>query len=228
MSSGKLSDSWQAVVGAELEKPYMKSLSGFLREEKKQGKVIFPQGRDIFNALNLTAFESVKVVILGQDPYHGEGQAHGLCFSVPQGVPLPPSLKNIFIELRRDLAVENGSHGCLVEWAEQGVLLLNSVLTVENARAASHAGQGWEQFTDTVIAQLSALRENLVFLLWGSYAFKKGVVIDTTKHLVLKSSHPSPLSAYRGFIGNGHFGLANQYLQKHGFAPIAWQLSLAE
>ena len=225
MSNIKLSESWLKIVGDEFGKDYMKALKIFLLDEKQQGKTVFPKGDAIFNALNLTPFEEVKVVILGQDPYHGLGQAHGLCFSVPREVTFPPSLKNMFIELKRDLGVINSVHGCLEDWAHQGVLLLNSVLTVEMGKAGAHQGKGWEMFTDEVIKKISELKKNVVFLLWGSYAFKKGSVINEAQHLILKSPHPSPLSAYRGFMGNGHFGLANAYLAQQGISPINWQLN---
>lgn len=220
----KLHPSWLNVLGSEFQKPYMCRLREFLVEEKKLRKVIYPAGSQIFNALNSTPFESVKVVILGQDPYHGPGQAHGLCFSVLPGVKVPPSLKNIYKEIERDLGIAVPSGGCLQSWAEQGVLLLNATLTVEQGKAGSHQGRGWEQFTDQVVATLNQQREGLVFLLWGSYAQKKGKIIDVSKHLVLSSPHPSPLSAHRGFLGNGHFSRVNQYLQQQGKAPIDWAL----
>lgn len=221
----KLSQSWLNVIGDEFNKPYMQALKQFLVAEKAAGKVIFPPGELIFNALNTTAFEQVKVVILGQDPYHGPRQAHGLCFSVLPGVPFPPSLANIFAEIQQELNLPIPSHGCLQSWAEQGVLLLNATLTVERGRAGSHQNQGWEQFTDEVVAHLNLEREGLVFMLWGSYAQKKGQLIDGGKHLILKSPHPSPLSAYRGFFGNGHFVKANQYLEQQGLTPIDWSLA---
>ena len=182
----------------------------------------------IFAALDATPFDATKVVILGQDPYHGPGQAHGLCFSVPPGVPVPPSLDNIFKELQRDLGIARPDHGCLFPWAHRGVLLLNAVLTVEDGRAGAHAGKGWEGFTDHVVETLDREREGLVFLLWGAYAQKKGAVIDPRRHRVLKAPHPSPLSAHRGFIGCGHFSAANQYLARHGQAPIDWSLPRRE
>ena len=220
----QLDGSWMGAVGDEFDKEYMQVLRSFLATEKQQQKTIFPKGQEIFNAMNATAFENVRVVILGQDPYHGPGQAHGLCFSVQPKVALPPSLQNIFKEIKNDLGVENGEHGCLTHWAEQGVLLLNSVLTVEQGRAGSHQGKGWETFTDSVIAQLNQQRDGLVFLLWGSYAQKKGAIIDGERHLVLKSPHPSPLSAHRGFFGNQHFSQANNYLLAQGLDPIDWSL----
>ena len=186
--------------------------------------MIYPPGAQIFNALDLTTFENVKVVILGQDPYHGPGQAHGLCFSVSAGVPKPPSLQNIFKEIEKDLGIVSPKNGCLLAWAQQGVLLLNAVLTVEHAQAGSHQGKGWEQFTDRIVSLLNEQREHLVFMLWGSYAQKKGAIIDRHRHLVLESPHPSPLSAHRGFFGNKHFSSANRYLTEHGISPINWQL----
>lgn len=220
----KLEASWKARVGAEFERPQMLALAEFLRAEKRAGKVIYPPGPRIFAALNTTPFEAVKVVILGQDPYHGPNQAHGLCFSVLPGVPAPPSLENIFAEIERDLRIPRPDHGCLLPWARQGVLLLNAVLTVERGQAGSHQGKGWEGFTDACIDALNREREGIVFLLWGSYAQAKGKLIDTTRHRVLKAPHPSPLSAYRGFIGCGHFSRANEYLVQHGQAPIDWKL----
>ena len=202
----------------------MARLREFLLHERERGKTIYPPARQIFAALDATPFEQVKVVILGQDPYHGPGQAHGLCFSVLPGVPVPPSLQNIFAEIERDLHIPRPDHGCLLPWAQRGVLLLNAVLTVEQARAGAHQGKGWEGFTDQAIARLAEERENLVFLLWGSYAQKKGQFIDARRHRVLRAPHPSPLSAYRGFIGCGHFSATNQYLARHGMAPIDWSL----
>lgn len=220
----QLHESWLAVLGEEFEKPYMQSLKQFLRQENQQGKVIYPEGGNIFNAFNSTPFDQVKVVILGQDPYHGPNQAHGLCFSVLPGVRFPPSLLNVFKEIERDLGITIPQHGCLQCWAEQGVLLLNATLTVEQAQAGSHQGKGWEEFTDRAIHALNDQREGLVFMLWGSYAQKKGKFIDPQKHLVLKSPHPSPLSAHRGFLGNGHFSKANAYLIQQGKTPIDWSL----
>lgn len=221
----KLHSSWLEVLGEEFEKPYMQELKQFLQAEKRAGKVVYPSGDNIFNALNTTPLDQVKVVILGQDPYHGPGQAHGLCFSVQPGVPFPPSLQNIFKEIQQDLGIPAPAHGCLQAWAEQGVLLLNATLTVEQGRAGSHQGKGWEQFTDAVVQALNNHRENLVFLLWGSYAQKKGAIIDSRRHRVLKSPHPSPLSAHRGFFGNRHFSTANQFLTSLGLAPIDWSVS---
>ncbi len=235
--SGQLHPSWQAVIGTELEKPYMQVLRDFLRQEKAAGKTIYPPSPLIFNAFNHTPFEQVRVVIIGQDPYHGQDnagqpQAHGLSFSVPQGVALPPSLQNIFKEISSDLGVKFSAetsskvsqNGDLTPWAAQGVLLLNATLTVEQAKAGSHQNKGWEQFTDAAIAALNAQRMGLVFVLWGSYAQKKGAFIDESKHLVLKSVHPSPLSAHRGFFGNHQFSSINAYLTQQGQAPIDWQL----
>jgi uracil-DNA glycosylase len=200
----------------------MVTLRQFLLERKRLGAVIYPPGELIFNALNTTPFEAVKVVILGQDPYHGPGQAHGLCFSVPPDVANPPSLVNIYKELATDLGVVPPSGGNLQPWAEQGVLLLNAVLTVERGQAASHQGKGWERFTDRVVSELNDGREDLVFMLWGSYAIKKGAVIDRNRHLVLTAPHPSPLSAHRGFFGCRHFSRTNEWLVTHGQAPIEW------
>jgi uracil-DNA glycosylase len=220
----QLEPSWKARVGDYLRRPAMQELAAFLRQRKAAGVRIYPAGGEIFAALDATPFDQVKVVILGQDPYHGPGQAHGLCFSVQPGVPPPPSLENIFKELQRDLGIARPRHGCLRHWADQGVLLLNSVLTVEDGRAGAHAGKGWEGFTDHVVDVLNREREGLVFLLWGSYAQKKGAVIDTARHRVLRAPHPSPLSAHRGFIGCGHFSAANDYLVRHGRTPIDWSL----
>jgi uracil-DNA glycosylase len=220
----KLEPSWKHALRAEFDQPYMAQLRDFLREEHAAGKEIFPPGPMIFNALNLTPLDQVKVVILGQDPYHGPGQAHGLCFSVQPGIPTPPSLLNIYKELKRDLNIDIPGHGCLQHWAEQGVLLLNTTLTVERANAASHANRGWQHFTDRIIQVVSEQQPNSVFLLWGAHAQGKAKLIDGTKHLVLKSVHPSPLSAYRGFIGNGHFSRTNKFLEQHGLAPIDWRL----
>ncbi len=205
----------------------MQNLRKYLVAEKAAGKVIYPPGGNFFAAFNHTPFDKVKLVILGQDPYHGPGQAHGLSFSVPSGVRIPPSLRNIYQELNRDLGLPSPAHGNLEHWADQGVLLLNAVLTVEQAKAGAHQGKGWEQFTDAAITVLNEKREHLVFLLWGSYAQKKGSFIDRQRHLVLQSPHPSPLSAHRGFIGNGHFSKANEYLRQNGQTPIDWSLKEA-
>jgi len=219
---GQLCDAWQAVVGDQFKLAYMQALKAFLASEKRAGKTIYPPGAQIFNALNHTPFDKVRVVIIGQDPYHGPGQAHGLCFSVRKGVEPPPSLKNIFQELNADIGMPLPHHGDLSSWAAQGVLLLNAVLTVEQGKAGSHQGKGWEQFTDHIIAKLNSEREHIVFLLWGSYAQKKGGVIDEQRHCVLKAPHPSPLSAYRGFLGCRHFSRANDYLLSKGLNPINW------
>ncbi|MDI1299230.1 uracil-DNA glycosylase [Methylotenera sp.] len=225
---GQLDASWQAVIGEEFDKPYMQALRAFLKQEKANGKITFPPSQLIFNAFNHTPFDKVRVVIIGQDPYHGQDkeqpQAHGLSFSVPAGAALPPSLKNIFKEIEADIGVKMSNKGDLTPWANQGVLLLNATLTVEMANAGSHQKRGWETFTDAAIAALNAHHEGLVFVLWGSYAQKKGEIIDPKKHLVLKSTHPSPLSAHRGFFGNHQFSKINEYLSKHGQTPIEWQL----
>ena len=221
---GQLHPSWQAVIGQEFDKPYMQALRAFLKQEKVAGKTIFPSGPLIFNAFNHTPFDQVRVVIIGQDPYHGPYQAHGLSFSVQAGIALPPSLMNIYKEIESDLNIKMSGSGDLTPWAEQGVLLLNATLTVEQAKAGSHQKRGWEIFTDAAIAALNAHRQNLAFVLWGSYAQKKGEAIDASKHLVLKSVHPSPLSAHRGFFGNHQFSSINQYLMEHGQKPINWQL----
>ncbi|MBU6198653.1 MAG: uracil-DNA glycosylase [Xanthomonadaceae bacterium] len=220
----KLEAAWKTRVGGYFDRPDMHALSEFLRAELRAGKAIYPAPKNIFAALDRTPFDAVKVVILGQDPYHGPGQAHGLCFSVLPGVAAPPSLENIFKEVERDLAIPKPDHGCLIPWAGQGVLLLNSVLTVERGLAGSHQGKGWEGFTDAVVDHLNRGRENLVFLLWGSYAQAKGKLIDTRRHLVLKAPHPSPLSAHRGFIGCGHFSKANAWLREHALDEIEWRL----
>ncbi|MDO6681725.1 uracil-DNA glycosylase [Oceanobacter sp. 2_MG-2023] len=222
--AGALDSSWQQVLGDELNQPYMRQLREFLAMEKAAGKVIFPPGPLIFNAFNHTPFEQVRVVIIGQDPYHGPGQAHGLSFSVQSGTRIPPSLANIFKEMEADLGIRMSGSGDLTPWADQGVLLLNATLTVEQARAGSHQKKGWERFTDTVIQRLNEQRDGLVFVLWGSYAQKKGAMIDQNKHLVLKSVHPSPLSAHRGFFGQKPFSRINQYLVSRGQPPIQWQL----
>jgi len=220
----QLEPSWQAVLQQEFTKPYMQELRTFLLQEKQAGKAVYPPGPQIFNALNSTPLPDVKVVILGQDPYHNPGQAHGLCFSVLPGVTPPPSLVNIYKELQRDLGITPAAHGCLQHWAAQGVLLLNAVLTVERSKPASHQGKGWEQFTDAVVAVLNAQGKDLVFLLWGSHAQKKGQYISRSRHLVLESPHPSPLSAHRGFLGNGHFSRTNAWLAEHGKPPVDWRL----
>ena len=220
----QLEPSWKARVGDYLLRPDMQALAQFLRSEKAKGKRIYPSGRNIFSALDATPFEQVKVVILGQDPYHGPGQAHGLCFSVLPGVDVPPSLQNIFKEIERDLGIARPGHGYLMSWARQGVLLLNSVLTVEAGNAGSHQGKGWEGFTDHIVERLNAERDGLVFLLWGSYAQAKGKIIGNHRHCVLRAPHPSPLSAHRGFLGCGHFSAANRWLAGRGLTPIDWSL----
>ena len=216
---------WWQQLESEFEQPYMESLRGYLRQRKEKKMLIYPHSSQWFNAFQLTPFDQVKVVILGQDPYHGPGQAHGLSFSVPDGVRPPPSLVNIYKEIHADLGLAPASSGCLECWATQGVFLLNSVLTVEHGQAASHQGRGWEQFTDRVISVLNESREQLVFMLWGSYAQKKGQIIDTGKHLVLKCPHPSPLSAHRGFLGCQHFSKANEYLRQCGKSEIDWTVT---
>jgi uracil-DNA glycosylase len=218
----RLEASWKARLENEFCQPYMVSLRQFLLDRKRSGAIIYPPGKQIFNALDSTPFDAVKVVILGQDPYHGPGQAHGLCFSVLDGVAMPPSLLNIYKEIESDLGGERPQSGNLQGWADQGVLLLNSVLTVERGRAGAHQGKGWERFTDRIVAELNKGRENLVFLLWGSYAMKKGDVIDRDRHLVLTAPHPSPLSAHRGFFGCRHFSSANAWLTRHGLEPVSW------
>ncbi|MBT4761094.1 MAG: uracil-DNA glycosylase [Bdellovibrionaceae bacterium] len=221
----ELEKSWNKVIGDEFSKDYLLKLNKFLESEKIKKKEIFPQEEDRFSAFNSTPFKNTRVVIIGQDPYHGEGQAHGLCFSVKPGVKTPPSLVNIYKELKNDLDIDQPQHGYLQSWANQGVLLLNTVLSVEKAKAGSHQKKGWEQFTGKVIETLNEKKENLVFILWGAPAQKKGEKIDENKHLVLRSAHPSPLSAYRGFYNNHHFSKTNCYLEKHDKKPIDWQLS---
>lgn len=217
----KIEESWKTQLSSQFEQPYFQQLVQFVRTEYAAG-TCYPPGSLIFNAFHATPFDNVKVVILGQDPYHDEGQAHGLCFSVNDGVAFPPSLQNIFKEIQQETGAPIPSSGNLTRWAHQGVLLLNSMLTVRAHQAGSHQGHGWEQFTDAVISRLNEGREHLVFLLWGSYAIKKGALIDRTRHLVLTSAHPSPLSSYRGFFGNRHFILCNEYLIQHGKQPIIW------
>ena len=217
----RIDQSWKEHLQTEFDKPYFKSLTDFVKEEYARGTV-YPPGRFIFNAFDLCPFDRVKVVIIGQDPYHEPGQAHGLCFSVQEGVQFPPSLRNIFKEIRDDLGKPVPVNGDLTRWARQGVLLLNATLTVRAGMAGSHQGKGWEEFTDAVIRELNASRDGLVFILWGSYAKKKGAVIDRSRHLVLSSAHPSPLSAYNGFFGNHHFSLTNKWLTDHGETPIEW------
>lgn len=219
--SVKIDDSWAPLLADEFEKPYFQALISFVRSEYSQYRC-FPPGNLIFNAFNTTPYDKVKVVLLGQDPYHEPGQAHGLCFSVNDGIPFPPSLVNIFKEIQTDIGTLVPSSGNLTRWAQQGVLLLNATLTVREHQAGSHQRRGWETFTDSVIRLLSDTRENLVFILWGGYAQSKSYLIDGRKHLVLSSAHPSPLSAYRGFFGNHHFSLTNQYLISKGIEPIKW------
>ena len=218
----RLESSWRNQLEGEFSQPYMVALREFLLQRKRSGAVIYPPGKLIFNALDSTPFEQVRVVIIGQDPYHGPGQAHGLCFSVPQGVTPPPSLANIYRELAEDIGGFVPTHGNLQAWADQGVLLLNAVLTVERGQANAHQGKGWERFTDRIVDQLNRHGEHLVFMLWGSYAQKKGAAIDRNRHLVLAAPHPSPLSAHRGFFGCRHFSKANAWLTSHGRRPIDW------
>ena len=217
----KIESGWKAQLESEFEKPYFRNVTSFVRQEYAT-TIVYPPGRLIFNAFNLCPFDKVRVVIIGQDPYHEPGQAHGLCFSVNDGVPFPPSLQNIFKEIHDDIGTPIPTSGNLTRWAQQGVLLLNATLTVRAHQAGSHQNKGWEEFTDAVIRQLNEHREHLVFILWGSYAQRKGSIIDRIKHLVLSSAHPSPLSAYRGFFGNHHFSQANAYLEKNGIPPIQW------
>jgi len=218
----KIEQSWKDALIKEFEKDYFKKLTDFVRSEYLSGKTIYPDAKNIFNAFNLCPLDKVKVVIIGQDPYHEPGQAHGLCFSVKNGVELPPSLVNIYKEIESDLGRKSITNGDLTEWANQGVLLLNATLTVRAHAAASHAGYGWETFTDTVIKTVAQNRKNVVYMLWGSFAQKKAEFVDAQNNLVLKSAHPSPLSAYRGFFGNHHFSRANEYLVENGYAPINW------
>ena len=217
----RIEPSWKRALQSEFDKDYFVRLTDFVRNEYKT-KLTFPPSALIFNAFDQCPFDKVKVVIIGQDPYHGDVQAHGLCFSVADGVAFPPSLLNIFKEIERDLGIAKPTSGNLIRWAQQGVLLLNATLTVQAHAAGSHQGRGWETFTDVAIHKLASEKEGLVFMLWGSYAQKKGDFIDTNKHLVLKSVHPSPLSAYRGFIGNNHFSLANKYMKEKGLEEIQW------
>ncbi|QMV15299.1 uracil-DNA glycosylase [Vibrio spartinae] len=215
---------WHDVIGAEKQQPYFQETLTYVEKERQRGKVIYPPAKEVFNAFRYTEFSEVKVVILGQDPYHGPNQAHGLCFSVLPGVKTPPSLANMYKELVQDIpGFSIPEHGYLKSWAEQGVFLLNTVLTVEQGQAHSHAGTGWETFTDKVIAAINQHQQDVVFLLWGAHAQKKGHFIDRQKHCVLTAPHPSPLSAHRGFFGCKHFSKANQYLQEHGETPINWQ-----
>ena len=224
MSNVKIEDSWKAALAAEFQQPYFQTVAQFLRQAKGAGKQIYPPGSLIFNAFNTTPLPKVKVVVLGQDPYHNPGQAMGLSFSVPKGVTIPPSLRNIYKELETDVGFTSPNHGDLTPWAEQGVFLLNAMLTVERNKPSSHRDIGWQNFTDAVIRTLSREREHLVFMLWGAFAQKKSVLIDGDKHLILSSPHPSPFSANRGFFGNKHFSKANQYLKQHGLGDIDWSL----
>ena len=220
----QIDDSWKIALADEFDKPYFKELRHFLATEKQSGKTIYPPGSLIFNAFNSTPFDKVKVVILGQDPYHGDGQAHGLCFSVQYGVKPPPSLVNIYKELKSDVGFEIPAHGNLQKWTEQGVFLLNAMLTVEANQPASHQKKGWEEFTNAVIQKLSKERSGLIFMLWGNFAQQKAVLIDETKHTILKAAHPSPFSAYNGFFGCGHFKTANEFLEKNGISAVDWQI----
>ncbi|UKT65141.1 uracil-DNA glycosylase [Pedobacter mucosus] len=225
--SAAIEPGWLAVLDEEFEKDYMKTLKSFLLEEKQTGKIVYPKGGDIFNALNTTPFDKVKVVILGQDPYHGIGQAHGLSFSVQRGIAVPPSLKNIYKELETDIKdFSPPGHGNLIHWAEQGVLLLNATLTVRASEPASHQNKGWEIFTDEIIKALSKKREHIVFLLWGKYAQQKATLIDEKKHYILTAAHPSPFSAFHGFFGSKHFSKANQLLIQNNLTPIDWKLPM--
>lgn len=217
--------SWNDVIGAEKQQPYFQQIMDYVQQRRDAGVVVYPPEQHVFNAFKHTEFDQVKVVILGQDPYHGLGQAHGLCFSVRPGIPTPPSLKNIYKELAQDIeGFQIPAHGNLQQWAQQGILMLNTVLTVEQGKAHSHAKIGWETFTDKIVSLLSEQREGIVFLLWGGHAQNKGSVIDRSKHHVLESAHPSPLSVHRGFFGNRHFSQTNKLLAEQGLAPINWQV----
>ena len=220
----KIEASWKEILKQEFAKPYFEQIALHIKTEKSQGKIIYPPGSLIFNAFNTTPFDKVKVVILGQDPYHGHGQAHGLCFSVQNAVPPPPSLVNIFKELQEDIGVPVSDHGNLTHWAEQGVFLLNASLTVRAGEPMSHSKIGWAQFTDEVIKKISAEKKHVVFILWGKFAQEKKLLIDETKHCILRSAHPSPLSAHAGFFGCKHFSKANEYLMSNGIDPIDWKL----
>jgi uracil-DNA glycosylase len=219
-----IENSWKIFLESELKQRYMENLSVFLKSQKKTGKIIYPKDEEIFRAFELTPLDKIKVVIIGQDPYHGPNQAHGLCFSVQNGVKIPPSLGNIYKELQDDLNILPAKHGNLTAWAKQGVLLLNSVLTVEQAKPAAHQNKGWEQFTDKVIELINQQERSVVFVLWGAYAQQKGKMIDRKKHLVIHSAHPSPLSAYRGFFGSHPFSQINEFLLQRGQNPIDWRL----
>ena len=218
-----LEQSWLELLYPEFKEAYMQELGSFLKSEINEGKKIYPKGSEMFLSMNSTPFHKVKVVIIGQDPYHGPGQAHGLCFSVPEDVKIPPSLENIFKELEEDLGIPKPKNGCLLPWASQGVLLLNSVLSVEKGRAGSHALKGWERFTDKIISKINE-KDCVVFMLWGRYAVKKAISVDTSKHLILKSVHPSPLSAHKGFFGNRHFSKCNEFLNSKGMSSINWEI----
>lgn len=228
LSSLQIHASWRKILSHEFQQPYMKDLSHFLEMEYQSGKCIYPPAKEYFAALDATPFDQVKVVIVGQDPYHGPSQAHGLCFSVRPEISPPPSLINIFKELKEDLGISLPEHGCLAPWTEQGVLLLNAVLSVEAGKAGSHQGRGWEHFTDRIIHCLNEQREGLVFVLWGAYAQKKARFVDRQRHLVLESAHPSPLSAYRGFFGSKPFSKINDYLKSQSKAPVDWSLPSKE
>lgn len=228
MEDAQLNDDWMEYLGGQFQMDYMVELKKFLKQEKKKKKIIYPKGEEVFNAFNLTPLDEVKVVIIGQDPYHGESQAHGLCFSVLPGIKVPPSLRNIYKELESDIGMVRPEHGFLESWAEQGVLMINTVLTVEKGKPGAHQGKGWESFTDVAVEVLNKEKENIVFLLWGSHAHKKGASIDREKHLVLESTHPSPFSAYRGFLGSGHFSKTNKFLKEIGKSPIDWDLPVLE
>jgi uracil-DNA glycosylase len=216
--------SWKEILKSEFNQPYFEQIRNHLKTEKSQGKIIYPPGRFIFNAFDTTPFDQVKVVILGQDPYHGQGQAHGLCFSVPEGIPPPPSLINIFKELKEDVGLPAPTHGNLTSWAKQGVFLLNASLTVRAGEPMSHSKIGWATFTDAVIRKISTLRNNVVFLLWGKFAQEKKLLVDETKHRILRAAHPSPLSANAGFFGCRHFSKANEWLMSNGIDPVNWKL----
>lgn len=220
----QMHESWKTALKAEFEKPYFAELKRFLQAEKAAGKTIYPPGSLIFNAFNSTPFDQVRIVILGQDPYHGPGQAHGLCFSVQHGVKPPPSLVNIYKELQSDVGITLPTHGCLQSWTTQGVFLLNAILTVEANKPASHQKRGWEEFTNAAIQQLSLQREGLIFMLWGNFAQQKAALIDERKHTILKAPHPSPFSAHTGFLGCGHFSKANAILTARGESPVNWQV----
>jgi uracil-DNA glycosylase len=223
-STIKIASDWQLILQEEITKPYFNNILNFIENEIQNGKTIYPKSEDIFNAFNYCSFENVKVVLLGQDPYHGVGQAHGLCFSVNKGIKIPPSLLNIFKELKSDLGIEISAHGCLTHWANQGILMLNSSLTVQESSPMSHATLGWENFTDAVIKKISDEKDHIVFILWGGFARKKKALINTEKHCVIESAHPSPLSVHNGFWGSKPFSKTDEYLQQVGKDAINWQL----